>query len=151
MRWPFLLFEKIMVRVTYLVSFLFGQEKNLGGINEGFLININVKICLWRINIGTFCFKCSMSLCLISICVVKTTFPPQERSVLRSAARPRLAGRCPAALLPAHTPGSPALPSSPCCLGPLAGPGFTRPGATVSAYDVIPGGGVCLTQEPWMT
>ena len=46
-------------------------EKSPGEINEESLININVKICLWRINIGTFCFKCSMSLCFISICVVK--------------------------------------------------------------------------------
>lgn len=62
----------------FMLSFILslGRRKSLGEINEESLININVRICLWRINIGTFCFKCSVSLCFISIYVVKVPFLP---------------------------------------------------------------------------
>ena len=58
-----------MLLIFYLS--VWAGEKSPGEINEESLININVKICLWRINVGTFCFKCSVSLCFISMCVVK--------------------------------------------------------------------------------
>lgn len=65
-----------------LASPLWAGRRSLGEIKEDSLMHINVIICLWRISIGTFCFKCCMSLCFISMCVVKEPLPPLREPYL---------------------------------------------------------------------
>lgn len=73
-------------------SLLSGQEETLGEIKEELLINVNVIICLRRINRGTFCFNAPCPRASLAY-VAKDLSPPRELHLVQPVATTEVCSR----------------------------------------------------------